>query len=100
MGFQGLDGLGHPGGLGGDLVEVDGIALELVQAHADARGLGGAHNLDIDDIDTVQTGARLQGVDDVLLQLALDHATPLFHEKGARANPHFLHVTTSFACVL
>ena len=77
-----------------------GSPLELVQAYADAWGLGSSHDLDVNHIDAVLGGAGLQGVDDVLLELALDHATPLLHEKGARANPHSLHVTTSFAAAL
>ena len=41
-----------------------GVLVGVVDAHADARVLGGTHYLDVDDVDAVVRGLRLERLED------------------------------------
>ena len=60
----------------GYLVERERFPLGSLDANAHARGLGGTGELHVDDVDAVLGRELLELVDDELLLLALDHATP------------------------
>ena len=60
----------------GYLVERERLALGSLDANTHARGLGGTSELHVNDVDAVLGRELLEFVDDELLLLALDHATP------------------------
>ena len=71
-----LNDLAHPRCMRGHLVERERFPLGSLDANAHARGLGGTSELNVNDVDAVLGRELLELVDDELLLLALDHATP------------------------
>ena len=67
----------NPLGLGSDLVERDGLSrgVGVVDAHADAGVLGGAHDLDRDNVDAVLGAGLLELIYDDLLGRLFGHVT-------------------------
>ena len=87
-GVELLDHIADPFGVGRDVVERQALTLGTLDTHAHAGGLGGAHELDVDDVDIVLGSDGLERVDDRLLGLGLDHCGTSIHTKKKRGrNP-------------
>ena len=88
MGSKLLNHVADPLGVGRDVVERQALTLGTLDTHAHAGGLGGTHELNVDDVDIVLGGDGLERVDDRLLGLGLDHCGTSIHTKKKRGrNP-------------
>lgn len=88
MGSSSSDHVADPLGIGRDVVERQALTLGTLDTHTHAGGLGGAHELNVDNIDIVLGSDGLERVDDRLLGLGLDHCGTSIHTKKKRGrNP-------------
>ena len=93
-----VEDLPDPARLGRDLVEADrrGVLVGVVDVDADAGVLGGAHDLDGDDVDAVVCGLRLERLEDLLVGAGLCHVTSFWltyrKEAGRNVPPLFLRL--------
>ena len=100
MGSELLNHIADPLGVGRDVVERQALALGTLDTHAHTGGLGGTHELNVDDVDIVLGGDGLERVDDRLLGLVLTIAAPPSIQKRSGAETPLLSITTSFASKL
>ena len=74
--------------VGRDVVERQALTLGTLDTHAHAGGLGGTHELNVDDVDIVLGSDGLERIDNRLLGLGLDHCGTSIHTKKKRGrNP-------------
>lgn len=100
MGSSSSNYIADPLGVGRDVVERQALTLGTLDTHAHAGGLGGTHELDVDDVDIV-LGATASSASMIACSvLVLTIAAPPSIQKRSGAETPLLSITTSFASKL